>query len=378
MTHKALAARGGHHGFGSNRMLWWGFSFIIGCCAAETVSWSERPTTGIAPPARSLFQGNVDSLLNTYTIVGGGSGVVGSGNELNDIWTYDLTSGKWSVAFTVGVPNSPTNRIGTLAGTLQQIGNKYYLYGGADSNMIQKAMFEYDPKLFSWTEMIMIVGDTASVPVPRRQHQSFVRNDRMYIVGGQGATDMLNEMWSWAPGTSWIKVNVTGSQRLPPMVQFQLVYDSANDVAYAFAGRYQATNTIENPNEMFWRFTFSNMQWTKMPLASPTPTLVDSCSWIFQNQLYTWGGSLLPFTISVNYIQRLNLSTGAPFKWEQTIFSGTAPGPRGAQHCAVLPLCLAVSLFRFLVLNMFLVQPSASACLNVSIMRFCTLLFRWS
>jgi hypothetical protein len=141
---------------------------------------------------------------------------------------------------------------------------------------------------------------------------------------------MLNEMWSWAPGTNWIPVNVTGSQRLPPMVQFQAVFDSANDIVYAFAGRYQATNKIDSPNEMFWRFTFSNMQWTKMPLASPTPTLVDSCSWIYQNNLYTWGGSLLPYTISVNYIQRLNLSTGAPFRWEQVTFSGTAPGPRGA------------------------------------------------
>jgi len=87
-----------------------------------------------------------------------------------------------------------------------------YLFGGSNNcqNMPGDDLYKFTIASKSWDGPINVTPK----PPARFYHSAMINNGLMYIYGGQGANNALNDMWVYnISGNSWTQLNVSSSAR---------------------------------------------------------------------------------------------------------------------------------------------------------------------
>jgi hypothetical protein len=238
-----------------------------------------------------------DPFTASLIFFGGTTGVLDTGSETNEMWQYDLKTGQFSVAVQLGNPITPGPRTGTVGGTLMQLdAQTYYLYGGADSRAVYGEVWQYSVATKIWRK---IATDRANAPEPepRFNHFGFVRNasgtSTMCVLAGKSSTYVLNDMWCWAPAAGWSFIlPANGTQALvPPMSNFDAVYDFVSDVIYTITGTVglNTDNSNGSPRGQLMKFTWSTRVWSIIPLPA-FPYTFGGTLWLHGSLLTQFGG----------------------------------------------------------------------------------------
>lgn len=178
-----------------------------------------------------------------YLFGGTGLGASSSSGSLNDLWSYDPATNKWTWikgANTVNqlgtygtrgnaaAANTPGARQYALGGVID---GKLYLFGGegygasGSSSGSLNDLWSYDPVTgnWSWLKGANAINQTATygsigqgananTPGARKQSVAWIDNGKFYLFGGNGynasAAGKLNDLWSYDPSTgfwTWVK-----------------------------------------------------------------------------------------------------------------------------------------------------------------------------
>jgi N-acetylneuraminic acid mutarotase len=134
------------------------------------------------------------------------TGYVGTGynedNYLKDMWKYVPAAGG-DGAWTQVVSVTGSKRAYAFSFV---IGNKAYVGGGQNNNVLQYDLLEYDAEHDSWTAKLALNDDTQpATNISRQQTVSFVINGLAYLVGGI-STSIDNQVWQYDPTTDiWLR-----------------------------------------------------------------------------------------------------------------------------------------------------------------------------
>jgi hypothetical protein len=243
-------------------------------------------------------------------IYGGIDAPIGAGNTFNDIWSYDTAIDEWSVLATTGANLQPV-RIGTGYGSATMTSTSVlYLYGGLDETTVygNVVVFDLDRRTLVETQL----PATAPQPPARSQHASFTRSSRVYIFGGVSQTSYLNDFWYYTPGVvtsnaggTWTQIISTGTPP-PPVANPSSIFllTLVSDHFYVWHGQYPASNTVDDPAQYLYYYSFLNNVWSRVPMqlgtstsaftGVPMPILLKPCTWTAvvssQSVLYMFGG----------------------------------------------------------------------------------------
>jgi N-acetylneuraminic acid mutarotase/subtilisin family serine protease len=138
--------------------------------------------------------------LNGCLYVVGGHKLVGSNIEFSQsVYKYDPTSNSWSTVASLPVPR--------VNHGLVTVNGKIYAIGGNNSTGVLDSIYEYDPLTDTWT---------AKDPVPQANFQfsTAVINDKIYIIGGSDSAEDLSSVYEYDPSDeTW-----TEKQSLPSVM----------------------------------------------------------------------------------------------------------------------------------------------------------------
>lgn len=224
------------------------------------------------PCPRSLHAGCLwgDKLL----VFGGYDGH----SRLNDIYSYNFTSGRWNRLETRdGFQPTPRDRHSAVV-----YENYFIIFGGFDglSNLRVNSLYQYDIRAFKWQEMLT----TGTIPSPRHSHLSIVYQDAMYIFGGYDG-NYCNDLTRLDLKTKvWSLVTTTGECPSGRYRNSCVVY---RDVMIVHGGH---DGSMHLPDTYI--FNFSTSVWTQVIAAGVIPPPRDShCAVVFNNIMYIFGGS---------------------------------------------------------------------------------------
>jgi len=138
--------------------------------------------------------------LNGCLYVVGGYKTVGSNNQVSQsVYKYDPTSNSWSTVAPLPVPR--------VNHGLVTVNGKIYAIGGQNSTGVLDSIYEYDPSTDTWT---------AKNPMPQAnmQFSTAVVNDKIYIIGGCDFVNDLKSVYEYDPvNETW-----TQKQNLPSLM----------------------------------------------------------------------------------------------------------------------------------------------------------------
>jgi N-acetylneuraminic acid mutarotase len=301
------------------------------------------------------------TLNNKLYLMGGSSGVL----LYNDLWEYDLITNNWTWIRgsntssnagnygTIGV-ESATNIPGARAYSSNWVANgKFYLYGGygtVSGSGFGRLMdlWSYNPTTNNWTFIkgsitlntagtygTMGVAATNNTPGGRNSGNSWVYNNKLYLMGGEISGGAFNDLWSFDISTNnwtWLK----GSNTVNPAANFGTIGVSSstnvpaakvnsptwtyNGKLYLFGSLSIVTNLTRND---FWEYNPSTNNWTWLKgdnsayvqgqygsMGFTTNTNMpggrfSGSSWVYNNKLYLFGGYGLGTSASDGYLNDL-------------------------------------------------------------------------
>lgn len=226
----------------------------IGWVVEETAH-SPVPRTGHAmtmlPDGRVLLFGGMDE----------------SGNALGDTWILDPSAGAQSSASgfpgllsiirrplmadwtPITPPDSSAARQGHSMVTLPD--GRVMLFGGSDT---QGAWFN---------DLYVFTGDTWSAITPandppsaRANHNAWVRNDKMYVSGGNGPQGLCNDLWLYD-----LQSNTWRELPNPPDMSLYAYPIIQDDMAYL----------VDVHNGRLFFFNMANEQWEQQEISGDWP-----------------------------------------------------------------------------------------------------------
>lgn len=254
------------------------------------------PSASNYPGGRWAPEAKIDASGAVWLFGGEGFDGVGTNGLLNDLWTYNATTGMWTwvsgsnvvgkggVYGTKGTPAS-TNVPGARQASVAWLDNSgnFWLFGGYDIDSMQQQnalndLWEYSSGQWTWVAGSMdinakgsygIVGMASSTNVPGARWSSAGWTDlngNLWLFGGQGfdstGNGTLNDLWEFKGG-QWIW------QKGPNSVDQPGVYGNAPDP-------YVAAYYFNNPGAR-WGASY----WTSPNNTNPVATY---------DQLWMFGG----------------------------------------------------------------------------------------
>jgi len=169
-------------------------------------TWTRLSNTN-APAGRSNGVGIIDE-AGTFLYIFSGSMCFGAGCYKNDLYGYNINTNTWTVIDQGGSnANTPVQRTGAVAAN---INDKMYVNGGYDLNgVFLQDLWTFDFATKKWTSVPMS-GDW---PQKRNYHKAVsVANKMFYLFGGY--QDLLGQIprylqdaWLYAPGTTILNGN---------------------------------------------------------------------------------------------------------------------------------------------------------------------------
>jgi len=108
--------------------------------------WAKIPAANAAPEPRVAHAQAV--IGNKLYISGGRQGIQLGEDDLNDLHSFDLTTGEWTTLTPAGEPYSSRS---FHQGCAAQ--GKFYIFGGCPGNTRAADLHEYDPAVNRWTRL---------------------------------------------------------------------------------------------------------------------------------------------------------------------------------------------------------------------------------
>lgn len=263
---------------------------------------------GNVPGARA--GGSASAVGNKLYLFGGTGYTANQNGYLNDLWSYDVTSGQWT-----WVSGSNTPNISGVYGTQGQAssttappakyyhvswssGANLYVFGGYSylSGGVYNSndLWEYNTTTGQWRWLkgssnttqaygiygIKGVGAAANTPGSRMGARAAIHDGKLYLLGGNGtgvsASGILNDLWQydittnqwlWLDGSNApLQLSVYGTQGVadPLNTLGGRVYGamwSANGKLYHQGGQgYGLTNSNAVQND-FWEYDLQSTDW---------------------------------------------------------------------------------------------------------------------
>ena len=165
-------------------------------------------------PTLSRRSAHAVAVLNDELyLIGGNDGT----NQLNDVWKS--TDGRSWTRVLTHTPSPPSTQFSRRsAHAVAVLNDELYLIGGNDgTNQLNDVWKSTDGR--SWTRVLTDTDSPPSTQFSRRfGHEAVVLNDELYLIGGLGGTNALNDVWKSTDGRSWTRV-LTDTDS-PPSTQF--------------------------------------------------------------------------------------------------------------------------------------------------------------
>lgn len=276
----------------------------------------SSPLTFAVQQLASLNQGRSehstvwDTRDNTLLLFGG---VDGQGTLLNDLWSYNPSSGQWTqltqpVALTTNYCSSgnPAPRA-SAAMVWDSIDNEVLLYGGLGANnTFLNDLWAYSPDANTWT-MLSCSNSPAtsntSAPAPRSGAGVAWNGNEMLLLGGRNSSGPLGDFWAYTPGPAGAKGSWSQLASPPSgaLMYPTMSWDSHDRELYVFGGntgsRQLDTLAIYNPTNGWRVATPANPPGTGPMARQLALSVWDSKDNVF---LMTGGWSATDHTTSLN------------------------------------------------------------------------------
>ena len=195
------------------------------------------------------------------------------------------------------------------------IDDKIYLFGGMDGS---KSFFNdisiYDACYQEWME-----EEPANTPPPARfGHKAVVKDGKMYVFFGQGASDALDDIWEYDPATKeWAQIVPVSSNN--PVGRFDHTAIVSGSVVWIAGG----LDNNGNPLNDLWYYSFGSNEFTQcndIPAANGVYGHVSACS---GSEVYIFGGYQGSEPANTMY----KYTIGSAGTWTTENIQGTLPTP---------------------------------------------------
>ncbi|KAK0588777.1 hypothetical protein LWI29_005368 [Acer saccharum] len=123
----------------------------------------------------------------------------------NKLHVFDLGTLTWSVADAIG--DVPPPRVGV---TMAAVGNTIYVFGGRDGTHKElNELYSFDTCTNKWTLLSSVDDDVG--PPHRSYHSTAADEQHVYIFGGCGVAGRLNDLWAFdVVDEKWIEYPTAG------------------------------------------------------------------------------------------------------------------------------------------------------------------------
>lgn len=206
--------------------------------------WSYNPTSGAwtnlspqTPGATACNGGSVPpprmnaalvwDNLHSQLLLYGG---LGAGNHyLGDLWSYSVARG-WNAVICAG--NGP----GPRATSAIWNGSQMLILGGLNQNGLLADFWAYTPtnnSQFAWQRL------TASTPLGPRAYATLVwdsTDKQLYVFGGLNANGQQSDFYSYSPANGWATITPTSTTNPPARQQGMGAWDSKDNVMLLMGG----------------------------------------------------------------------------------------------------------------------------------------------
>jgi galactose oxidase-like protein len=212
---------------------------------AEANTW-QRPGSGESPwtlldpadglPAQRRDHSLIyDSRRHRVILFGGrhGDPFLGEETSLNDVWSMDPTSGRWSPVVTTGTAPAPRSAHSAI---YDPIRDRMIVFGGNAGGSIY-----FTPVALSFAETPPRWEQLPTSGVLLRQDHAAVydpRGDRMLVFGGTNGDQYYSDVWalSLSSPSQWIPIAAAGSAP-SPRGGVAAVLDTGRNRLVLFSGR---------------------------------------------------------------------------------------------------------------------------------------------
>ncbi len=155
-------------------------------------TWRDVSPSSGRPLRRCLHHAVMDAASNQMLLYGGCASGFGP-CPLGDLWSFDLTSNRWTE---ISTPARPPAR-DHYGATFDSTRNRMVLFGGSGSGLLNDT-WEFDPRARTWRQAEL----AGAAPSPRSRHESAFGADRgvSFFFGGSTSAGETNELWMLGPG----------------------------------------------------------------------------------------------------------------------------------------------------------------------------------
>ena len=246
------SGRRGHQSFVYNDKIWilggydGTYKNDIWTSADGGIIWTPVSVTGAHWSGR---RGHQSFVYNDKIWVLGGED---DSNSKNDIWTSTDEGITWTPVSVTGAHWS-----GRYSHQSFVYNDKIWVLGGIDPFTRDDIWVSADSSGTTWTN----VSPSETYWAKRGHHQSFVHDDKIWILGGGGlpligsAVDR-NDIWTSGNGTNWTPVSVTGGHWSGRSHHQSFVY---NDKIWVLGG-----NRAANPKNDIWTSADDGVTWQQV------------------------------------------------------------------------------------------------------------------
>ncbi|MFA5794394.1 MAG: kelch repeat-containing protein [Candidatus Brocadiia bacterium] len=147
----------------------------------------------------------------------------------NDLWWYDPETNTWTQKLTQDQTGSPTGRFDH---SMVWAYGQAIMFAGWDSTERNvNDLWSYDPDSNKWTQKV--AKDQPGSPPPRRLHDMAWIGDRIIMFGGYTDTD-LNDLWHYNPDSNkWVQKVADGQAGVPARRRcYSLTWDGSRIILF--------------------------------------------------------------------------------------------------------------------------------------------------
>jgi hypothetical protein len=219
-------------------------------------------------------------------------------------------------------PDLPQARYGHEMITLPD--GSVILIGGEDaSGHLLNDMHTFDG---AWSE----VTPDNDPPPPRRKHAAWVEDDDVYIHGGIGDDNLLDDMWKYNIETNeWTQIEPTGDI---PSARYGHTVVRVNDKDYLYGGKNNSGSGLLD----FWSYNNQTNEWQEDTEFHP-PSAGHAIG-VIGTKIYAYGGIRWDENDIRDDVRYYNTPLGNA--WTYTYTSGDVPGPFALMCHTFLDNCM--------------------------------------